>query len=113
MPGVRAACAPLVVQHCVLRERDFLLRREFDLIVGHSFDGSFSLAEIGTAAADAHMMRMSGLRGSSDSVSDGSHAGCGDECFNHGMIHLLFLDRSLRDCGICSAIIRCSQRRSE
>ncbi|WP_366937517.1 hypothetical protein, partial [Bradyrhizobium sp.] len=110
---MRAACTPLVIQHRILGERDFLLRREFDLIVSHRFDGSFSLAEIGTAAADAHMMMtMSGLS-RSDGVNDGSHAGRCDQCLDHGMFHLLFLNRIQRDCGICGTIIRCSRHRSE
>jgi len=69
---MHAAGAHLAVEHGVLRERHFLLRRHLALTVGHGFDRGFGFAEIGSAAASTHS---SGVCGN-DGVGNCSHGGC-------------------------------------
>ena len=46
-----AAGAHLAVEHRVLRDRDFLLRRHLGFAIGHGFDHGFGFGQVFSAAA--------------------------------------------------------------
>ena len=70
---MHCASAHLAAEHRLLRQRDFLLRRELAFTVRHGFDHGFGFLEVSSTATRLHLCSIGG----SGCVGNGSHcAGC-------------------------------------